>query len=228
MYHHPDPSRLLQRHPGHLFYLSYLSPPIDCFSRASTLALIHICNPAYPPLRQGESRQAARVAQSHHHPFLRPARSNTSSTSSASEPYSLGTWEEARCRRWQMGGGIDSGERAKGPAVLGTVEETHRSSVGTLFRVGMKAIENAPLVSRQRRVVGSTRTRGNAFEDNWTRSRKTEFKGGFDPCTSTAIATPGPPSAVFPLLNYNATPKLKSPSSEGWKERRIRSMGLDH
>ncbi|KAH6907205.1 hypothetical protein BKA70DRAFT_1223566 [Coprinopsis sp. MPI-PUGE-AT-0042] len=37
-----------------------------------------------------------------------------------------------------------------------------------------------------------------------------------------------PPSAAFPLLNYNATPKLKSPSSEGWKERLIRSTSLDN
>ncbi|KAH6907779.1 hypothetical protein BKA70DRAFT_345022 [Coprinopsis sp. MPI-PUGE-AT-0042] len=58
MYHHPDPSQLLQRYPGHLSYLSYLSPPIDRFSRVSTLALVHLCNPAYPRCRQGRSSSA--------------------------------------------------------------------------------------------------------------------------------------------------------------------------
>ncbi|KAH6907155.1 hypothetical protein BKA70DRAFT_345497 [Coprinopsis sp. MPI-PUGE-AT-0042] len=74
-----------------------------------------------------------------------------------------------------MGGDEDSGEHAKGP-VLGTVEGTHRSSVGTPFRLGMKTIENSPLLSHQRRVVAFTRTGSNTFEDDWTGQMEKESR----------------------------------------------------
>ncbi|KAH6907150.1 hypothetical protein BKA70DRAFT_1401102 [Coprinopsis sp. MPI-PUGE-AT-0042] len=130
---------------------------------------------------------------------------------------------------------LDSGERAKGPAVLGTVEETHRSSVGTTFRVGVKTVEKSPLLSHQRRVVASTRTGSNTFEGRLDGTNGEGIKGNFDMHSasrrslntayeSTSLASrPRLPRQIHHRQRSRRStthhPQLKSPSSEGWKER---------
>ncbi|KAH6871854.1 hypothetical protein BKA70DRAFT_298253 [Coprinopsis sp. MPI-PUGE-AT-0042] len=89
-----------------------------------------------------------------------------------------------------MGDGVDPGEHAKGP-VLGSVEETHCSSVSTPFRVCVKTVENAPLVSH-RRIVASKLTWGIVLEDDWTGRRERE---------SRAVLTHIPPLAAPSSLN---------------------------